>query len=256
MFRLFFKTEGSNWSFQALEDDGCSGLAPPHNLQCIPQYLALRPSVKFEFSVDQAYLHVTLSHAGTRTDAETIVEESLMDIIESESRQSRFSDQMQCTAWSEAISTQPPNVVGTLNMYSTSRILQRCEDQIFGVVLRSMIYVLIFQINTKDDIGLVNIQTQKHCNLVLLQHILGIEFVRHTCRAMRGIFPMRDFPSDGTDFNCRFHFAIDYCISKVICGHYARRDASAHARYFGQNWHYCYEMDGAGHFHRALAPGA
>jgi len=184
-------------SFQALEDDGHSGLEPPRNLECIPQNLALRPSVKF--SVDQAYLHVTFGHSGTRTDADTVVEELLMDTMELESGQSGFSDRMQRTAWPEVIRTQPPNVVGTLNMYSTSRILQRCEDQIFGVLLRSMIYVPIVQVDTKDEICMMNIQMQKHCNSVLLQHILGIEFVRNKYGAMQRIFPvMVQMPSTGS----------------------------------------------------------
>ena len=144
--------------------------------------------------MDQAYLHVIFGHPGTRTDAETVVEESLMDIIESESDQSGFSDRIQRTAWPEVICTLPPNTVGTLNMYSTSRIRPRCEDQIFGALLRSMIYVPIIQVDMEEDSNspscLWNIQTQQHCNSVLLQHILGIEFVRNKYGAMRGVFPV------------------------------------------------------------------
>ena len=39
-------------SFQTLEDDGHSGLSSPHNLECIFQDFALRPSVKFEFALN------------------------------------------------------------------------------------------------------------------------------------------------------------------------------------------------------------
>jgi len=160
-------------SFQALEDDGCSGLAPLHNLECIPQDLALRPSVKFEFSVDQAYLQVTFGHPGTRTDAETIVEEMLMDILAMESGQSGVSDRIQRAAWPEAIGTLPLNAVGTLNMYSTSTIWPRCEDQTFGARLKSMTYVPIIHMEEDPNSPscLWNIQTQQHCNSVLLQHI-------------------------------------------------------------------------------------
>jgi len=181
-------------SFQALEDDGHLGLTPPHNLECIPRDLALRPSVKFEFSVDQAYQHVTFGHPGTKTDAETLVEESLMEIIGSESSQSVFPTRIRRTAWPEAIGTLPQNAVGTLNMYSTSSIWPRCEDQIFGALLRSMIYVPIVQFDVEGELQspscLLNFQTQNHCNFVLLQHILSIEFVRNKYGAMRRIFPV------------------------------------------------------------------
>jgi len=57
-----------------------------------------------------------------------------------------------------------------------------------------MIYVPIIQFDMEEDPNssscLMNIQTQKHCNSVLLQHILGIEFVRNKYGAMRGVFPV------------------------------------------------------------------
>jgi len=63
-----------------------------------------------------------------------------------------------------------------------------------------MIYVPIIQVDMEEDSNspscLWNIQTQQHCNSVLLQHILGIEFVRNKYGAMRGVFPvMRQMPS-------------------------------------------------------------
>jgi len=57
-----------------------------------------------------------------------------------------------------------------------------------------MIYVPIVKFNMEEELHspscLLNIQTQTHCNFVLLQHILGIEFVRNKYGAMRRIFPV------------------------------------------------------------------
>jgi len=57
-----------------------------------------------------------------------------------------------------------------------------------------MIYVPIVKFNMEEELHspscLLNIQTQTHCNFVLLQHIVGIEFVRNKYGAMRQIFPV------------------------------------------------------------------
>ena len=71
-------------------------------------------------------------------------------------------------------------------MYSTSKIVSGCEDQIFGVLIRSMMYVPIINFNLEEG----HVTPHGSCNLVLLQQILAIEFVRNKYGAMRGLFPV------------------------------------------------------------------